>query len=129
MYLGDGLERSCDIQRCLESYSGEAGASRCGVLRIPTPLQRVVCRLIVFKIIEAGCAETTRFSRLTFGQAIRQERERMGLSQEDFAERANVHRTYISSIELGKVSVGIEIAHALACALGVRLSELVRKAE
>ncbi len=53
----------------------------------------------------------------------------MGLSQEDFAERANVHRTYISSIELGKVSVGIEIAHALACALGVRLSELVRKAE
>jgi hypothetical protein len=29
----------------------------------------------------------------------------------------------------GKVSMGIEIAHALACALGVKLSELVRKAE
>jgi transcriptional regulator with XRE-family HTH domain len=73
--------------------------------------------------------KTTRFSRRTFGQAIRQERERLGLSQEKFAERANVHRTYISSIELGKVSMGIEIAHALASALGLKLSELVRRAE
>jgi transcriptional regulator with XRE-family HTH domain len=74
-------------------------------------------------------SKTTRFSRLTLGRAIRREREKLGLSQEEFAERANVHRTYISSIELGKVSVGIEIAHALACALGMRLSELVCKAE
>jgi transcriptional regulator with XRE-family HTH domain len=74
-------------------------------------------------------AKTTRFSRRTFGSAIRRERENLGLSQEDFAERANVHRTYISAVELGKVSVGIEIAHALASALGIRLSELVRRAE
>jgi transcriptional regulator with XRE-family HTH domain len=74
-------------------------------------------------------SKTTRFSRLSLGQAIRRERERLGLSQEEFAERANVQRTYISSIELGKVSMGIEIAHALACALGMKLSELVRKAE
>ena len=58
--------------------------------------------------------KTIRFSRRTFGQAIRQEREKLGLSQEEFAERANVHRTYISSIELGKVSMVIEVAHALA---------------
>jgi transcriptional regulator with XRE-family HTH domain len=74
-------------------------------------------------------AKTTTFSRFTFGRAIRRERETLGLSQEDFAERADVHRTYISSIELGKVSVGIEVAHALACALGMKLSELVRRAE
>jgi transcriptional regulator with XRE-family HTH domain len=74
-------------------------------------------------------AKATRFSRLTFGQAIRREREDLRLSQERFAERANVHRTYISAIELGKVSVGIEVAHALASALGIKLSDLVRKAE
>ena len=74
-------------------------------------------------------AKATRFSRLTFGRAIRLARERLKLSQEDFAERANVHRTYISSIELGKVNVGIEIANSLAAALGLRLSELVRRAE
>jgi transcriptional regulator with XRE-family HTH domain len=51
------------------------------------------------------------------------------LSQEAFAERADVHRTYISSIELGKVSVGLEVANGLAGALGMKLSELVRKAE
>ena len=61
--------------------------------------------------------------------AVRRERERRGLSQEDFAERANVHRTYISSVELGKVNVGVEVANQLALALGLRLSDLVRRAE
>ena len=71
----------------------------------------------------------TRFSRGSFGRAIRREREKLGLSQEDFAEHADVHRTYISSIELGKVSVGIEVANNLASALRMKLSELVRRAE
>lgn len=73
--------------------------------------------------------KATKFSRRTFGAAVRDERQKLGLSQEDFAEKANVHRTYISSIELGKVSIGIEIANELASALGMRLSELVRLAE
>ena len=38
-----------------------------------------------------------------------------------------MHRTYISSVELGKVSVGIEVANHLAVALGIKLSELVRR--
>lgn len=73
--------------------------------------------------------KATKFSRRTFGAVIRDERQKLGLSQEDLAEKANVHRTYISSIELGKVSVGIEVANELATALGLRLSELVRMAE
>ena len=72
---------------------------------------------------------TTKFSRHSLGQAIRNERAKLRLSQEKFAERAKVHRTYISSIELGKVSIGIEIAQSLASALGMKLSELVRRAE
>ena len=40
-----------------------------------------------------------------------------------------MHRTYISSIELGKVSVGIEVANELASALDLRLSELIQLAE
>jgi transcriptional regulator with XRE-family HTH domain len=74
-------------------------------------------------------AKATRFSRLTFGRAIRLAREKLKLSQEAFAERANVHRTYISSVELGKVNVGIEVANSLAGALGLRLSDVVRRAE
>jgi transcriptional regulator with XRE-family HTH domain len=73
--------------------------------------------------------KATRFSRITFGRAVRFTREKLGISQEEFAEKANIHRTYISSIELGKVSVGIEVANAVAAALGLKLSELVRRAE
>ena len=73
--------------------------------------------------------KATRFSRQTFGRAIRRARKQIGLSQEDFAEQAGIHRTYVSSIELGKVSVGIEVANHLATALGRRLSELVKDAE
>jgi transcriptional regulator with XRE-family HTH domain len=74
-------------------------------------------------------SKATKFSRRTFGRAVREERLKLGLSQEDYAERAKVHRTYISSIELGKVSVGIEVANELAFALGLSLSELVLLAE
>jgi transcriptional regulator with XRE-family HTH domain len=73
--------------------------------------------------------KATGFTRISFGRAIRLSRERLGLSQEEFAERANVYRTYVSSIELGKVNVGIEVANSIAAALGLRLSQLVRKAE
>jgi transcriptional regulator with XRE-family HTH domain len=73
--------------------------------------------------------KATKFSRQTFGRIIRRQRESLGLSQEEFAENAEVHRTYISSIELGKVNVGIEVANNLAAALGMRLSDLIRKAE
>lgn len=73
--------------------------------------------------------KATRFSRYSFGRAVRREREALELSQEEFAERAEVHRTYVSSIELGKVNVGIEVAGNLARALGVRLSDLIAKAE
>ena len=64
-----------------------------------------------------------------FGQAVRRRRERLGLSQEEFADKAVIHRTYVSSIELGKVQVGIGIAHKLATALNVPLSSIIREIE
>jgi transcriptional regulator with XRE-family HTH domain len=64
-----------------------------------------------------------------FGLVVRRRREQLGLSQEAFADQAGVHRTYISSIERGKVQVGIGIAHKLAQALGVPLSTLWRDVE
>ena len=56
--------------------------------------------------------------------AVRRRRERQGLSQEAFADKAGIHRTYVSSIELGKVQVSIGIAHQLAVALEVPLSKI-----
>lgn len=64
-----------------------------------------------------------------FGAAIRRRRERLGLSQEDFADKAEIHRTYVSSIELGKVQISITIAHQLAAALDVKLSTIWQEVE
>lgn len=66
---------------------------------------------------------------IRFGKAVRAEREKQGISQEAFAVQAGVHRTYVSSIELGKVQVSIRVAQQLADALGVPLSKLWKKTE
>jgi hypothetical protein len=48
VYLGDGLAGSCKIQRWLESYSGEAGASRPRVLgRVP---KTTFCRKMPMRV-------------------------------------------------------------------------------
>jgi len=64
-----------------------------------------------------------------FGIEIRKERERLGLSQERFAEIAGIHRTYVSSIELGKVDPSLSVAEKVSQALGLNLSEIISRAE
>ena len=64
-----------------------------------------------------------------FGTVVRQHRERKGLSQEAFADMAGIHRTYVSSIERGKVQVSIGIAPKLSLALESPLSRLWRDLE
>ena len=66
---------------------------------------------------------------VVFGQVVRKHRLELGLSQEDFADKANIHRTYVGSIELGKVQVSIGIAHQLAIALDMPLSRLWKDVE
>ena len=66
---------------------------------------------------------------ILFGQAVRRYREKLGLSQEAFADLAGIHRTYVSSVERGKVQVSIGIAEQLAKALQVPLSRLWRDLE
>ncbi len=64
-----------------------------------------------------------------FGQQIRKTRLKLGLSQEVFAEKADIHRTYVSSIELGKVDIGLGVAHKLSQALNTPLSKIVKSTE
>ena len=64
-----------------------------------------------------------------FGRIVRKHREKSGISQEEFASKAGVHRTYMSSIELGKVQVSIGIAEKVASALEIPLSRIFREIE
>ena len=64
-----------------------------------------------------------------FGRVVWQRRESLGLSQEGLADLARLHRTYISSIERGRVRLGLDVAQRIASALGVPLSSLIAEAE
>jgi len=64
-----------------------------------------------------------------FARAIRASRRARRISQEKLAAAAGIHRTYMSAIERGKVNVSLEVAGRLAQALGMKLSEVVRRAE
>ena len=60
-----------------------------------------------------------------FGEHLRVIRTKCRLSQEKLAERAGLHRTYISSVERGERNVTIETVGKLARALNVTMAELM----
>jgi transcriptional regulator with XRE-family HTH domain len=60
-----------------------------------------------------------------FAANVRRLRASAGLSQEALAERAGLHRTYVSSIERGERNLTLENIFRLAEALGVDPRELL----
>jgi len=59
-----------------------------------------------------------------FGKAIRALREERGYSQEELAERAELHRNYVGGVERGERNVALENIVKLATALSVRTRDL-----
>ncbi len=59
-----------------------------------------------------------------FGLNVVYYRKKKRLSQTQLAEMVDIHRTYVSSIELGKVSVSFDILFKLAQVLEVPVSKL-----
>lgn len=57
---------------------------------------------------------------------VRSIRKSTGLSQEELADRAGLHRTYISSIERAERNVSLENIFLLAAALGVEPGDLLK---
>ena len=64
--------------------------------------------------------------RKKFGEKVRELRRAKGLSQEELAFRAGIHRNYLGGIERGERNPALDNIAAIAKALGVDLSELVR---
>lgn len=62
-----------------------------------------------------------------FGEKVRQERLRLGLSQEALAAKAGVHRTYIGMIERAEKNITLENISKVAKALGLSISELTKE--
>jgi transcriptional regulator with XRE-family HTH domain len=58
------------------------------------------------------------------GQRIRELRTEQGYSQEAFADKCGVHRTFMGTVERGESNLSFQNIHKVAAALGVTLSDL-----
>ena len=59
-----------------------------------------------------------------FGDNLRKYRASMGISQEAFAEKCGLHRTYISAIECYRRSISLENIQRIADALEIETYKL-----
>ena len=59
-----------------------------------------------------------------FGANVKKYRIQLGLSQESFAEKCGLHRTYISAIECYRRSISLENIQRIADALNIETYKL-----
>lgn len=62
-----------------------------------------------------------------FGNNLRKYRTQLGLSQEAFAEKCGLHRTYISAIECYRRSIALENIQRVADALEIETYKLFKE--
>jgi len=63
------------------------------------------------------------------GQAIRQRREALRISQEGFADKVVMHRTYYSAVERGERNLTVKSLLRISDGLGVKLAEIFSDAD
>jgi transcriptional regulator with XRE-family HTH domain len=61
-----------------------------------------------------------------FGRRVRERREKLRLSQEDFADQVGLDRTYVSGIERGTRNPTLATMKRLAEGLGIPLETLLK---
>ena len=69
--------------------------------------------------------ETKRNILLSFGEKVREIRKDKGLSQEELAHKADLHRTYIGMIERAEKNITLLNIEKIANALEVNIKELI----
>ena len=70
----------------------------------------------------------TRPSFERIGAAIRKRREATGHSQESFADKIDMHRTYYSAIERGEQNVTVETLERICKGIGAKMWEVLKDA-
>lgn len=62
-----------------------------------------------------------------FGSELQSKRRVLGISQEELADRAKVHRTYMGRIERGESNPPIYTVYKIAKALGTKISLAIKR--
>lgn len=63
---------------------------------------------------------------IRFGEKVRELRKSQGISQEELAHKADLHRTYIGMIERAEKNITLINVGKIAQALGVQIDELLK---
>jgi len=63
------------------------------------------------------------------GAAIRKFREKLGVTQDDFADKIDMHRSYYGEIERGKWNLTLRTLSKVCAGLGVKVWEVFREAD
>ena len=63
---------------------------------------------------------------IKFGEKVREERLKQGLSQEKLASRAGVHRTYIGMVERAEKNITLENIERITKALKLNLGNIFK---
>jgi transcriptional regulator with XRE-family HTH domain len=64
--------------------------------------------------------------RIRFGRALRRQRQKLGVSQEAFADMCQLDRTYIGGIERGERNVALVNIEKIAKTLRLSIAQLFR---
>ncbi len=104
--------------------SSNAATAACKIY--PTPSLIVCC-------IAHGLSDTFKAQKIVqdanskkpFGASVRAWRHKLGISQEELAGRAGLHRTYVCDVERGARNVSLESIEKLARALEVSVPALL----
>lgn len=85
----------------------------------------IVCRLLLFALIKLFLrSELTMDIIKVFANNLKKYRVQLGLSQEEFADKCGMHRTYISAIECYRRSISLYNIQKIADALEIETYKL-----
>ena len=69
--------------------------------------------------------KATNKARNIFAHKLKEFRVKKNLSQEELADMAGLHRTYVGSVERGERNISIDNMERLASALNVQIKDLL----
>lgn len=75
----------------------------------------------------AGKLAQRYISNLMIGKELRKARKEAGLSQEQLAEKAGIHRTYVSLLERDVKSPTVEVLLRICEALDMKASDILKR--
>lgn len=69
--------------------------------------------------------KTTKNARKIFARKLKEYRTEKNLSQEELADIAGLHRTYVGSVERGERNISLDNMECLANALKIQIKDLL----